>query len=375
MYPIRLIDYLWELEIILWVITLMILYLLGAYFVKKYFKEPIESKPFNFGISLFLFGYGTARLIEFIRSYYIAYEYSLFGYYDIVITNFQITGIDLLMRLSYIIISYFVITVVCFSIEKYILRELGYNTRYFITITSIITGIISVLLYFNMLWLLPVLTVTFFIIVGSIVSFFLFFGFRSEGRLKRSFILCAIGFSLFVFGLIMTLPDTHIMMTEFITSIETFVHLGSPLFHIAGGIIVTFGFQLELFNWSQKIQYLYVLMPNGVCVFDYNFRHKIMDENLISGTLVAITEIIQEVTKSKTKLKTIQQEEAIFLLEYGKNVMVALLTTENLSVLRNKLEIFLEEFETFFIDIFPVWKGDTTVFLPANVLVERIFKT
>ncbi|MFX1452856.1 MAG: hypothetical protein ACFFCM_18610, partial [Promethearchaeota archaeon] len=236
------------------------------------------------------------------------------------------------------------------------------------------TGVISVLLYFDMLWLLPVLIVTFFIIVGSIVFFFLFFGFRSEGTLKRSFFLCAIGFSVFVFGLIMTLPDTHIMMMDLISSIEVFVHLGSPIFHIIGGIIVSFGFQLELFNWSQKIQYLYVLMPNGVCIYDYNFRPKVLDENLISGTLVAITEIIQEVTKSKTKLKVIQQEEAIFLLEYGKNVMVALLTEENLSVLRNKLKIFLKEFEIFFVDIFPVWKGDTTVFLPAKVLVDRIFK-
>lgn len=371
-YPARTIDYLWELEIVLWVIVVIVIYQLGYYFLKRYREGPVESKPFNFGMCLFMFAFATARLIENMRGYYIAFEYSL-GYYDVVLTNFQITGINLVMRLSYYIIAWFGLAVISYIIEKNILSELGYNVRHYFTILAIIAGTLSILLYFNMVWIFPAMIIAVFMYFGSTIGFFFFFGLRSEAKLRNSFLCVAIGFLFCVIGIFASLPESYYVIGDFIMSIEVFAHLGAPFVLISGLIIVSKGFQLELFKWYQKIQHLYVIMPSGICIYNYNFKSIEQDQDLAASALTGISAIIQEITKSETRLKTIQQEQAILLLEYGENVTVALQTEENLSVLRNKLKIFTAEFETFFEDVFPIWIGDTNAFLPGKVLVDRIF--
>ncbi len=372
-YPERLIDIFWEFEIILWIIVTIVLYQVGFSLLKRYFHGPIESKPFNFGGCQFFFVFGTARLIETLRIYYIAFEHSI-GYYDIALLNFQITGINFAMRITYFILSWSSIAIFFNIIEKHILKEMGFNTRYFFTICAIISGVTSILLYLNLLWVFPIMSVVVFTAMFFLICTFLIFGIRSEAKLRLSFIYCGIGLLIFVIGVLSSLPEVYYVISELIMSNEIFWHLLAPISIIFGSILLGKGFQLELFKWFKKIQHIYVMMPSGICIFDHNFKPIDRDKDLVTSALTGISGVIQEVTKSETKLKTIQQEKAMVLLEYGEYITVAMQTEEELSVLRNKLANFTAEFELFFQDVFSIWEGDTNTFLPAKILIDRIFK-
>ncbi|HUY01586.1 MAG TPA: MFS transporter [Candidatus Deferrimicrobium sp.] len=127
-------------------------------------------------------------------------------------------------------------------------------------------------------------------------------------------------------------------------------------------------------EWYRTIKHLYVIHENGVCMHDYAFRKSETDSQLVSGGISGIMAIIQELTESKTRLKIIKQEDMNILLQYGTNITVCLLATEDLSILRKKMKIFTQEFEEFFRTVIPNWNGNIDYFSPADILIERIFE-
>jgi signal transduction histidine kinase len=172
------------------------------------------------------------------------------------------------------------------------------------------------------------------------------------------------------------LPETYYIAHAVIEPIEPIAHLITPFLLISGAIFLFLGYQLELFKWQQKLRHLYVIMSGGTCIYDHDFTFHEIDQDLVTGALTGIIGIIQEVTKKDSNLKVIKQENAIILLEYGKKFTFALLADEELLVLRNKLEIFAKDFETFFEVLFPNFKGGEYKEIAAlgNVLIKKSFE-
>jgi len=128
-------------------------------------------------------------------------------------------------------------------------------------------------------------------------------------------------------------------------------------------------------EWHQKIIALLIInSQNGITLYDYSFGPALEESDLIAGGLIGISSIIQEMTKSETKLKIIQQEQAIILLEHGVFVTIALISREDLQILRKKLNELIVKFELLFKAQLVNWTGNIEIFQPAKALVEETFE-
>ncbi|MFX1450973.1 MAG: hypothetical protein ACFFCM_09025 [Promethearchaeota archaeon] len=129
-------------------------------------------------------------------------------------------------------------------------------------------------------------------------------------------------------------------------------------------------------NWYKRIQDIYIFMPkSGTCVYDHSFKSKEdIEPQLVSGGLAGISMLIQELTKSKTRVKIVEQEEMTILLEHGKYLSAALITEENLITLRNKLSELIQEIEDFYEEELETYAGDISIFPKIDKFVQKIFE-
>jgi hypothetical protein len=63
------------------------------------------------------------------------------------------------------------------------------------------------------------------------------------------------------------------------------------------------------------------------------------------------------------------------MVEQGLDVMFILLINEESSFLQYKLKLFSEEFQTFFKEVLPDWKGDIDLFKPTETIIRRVFES
>ncbi|MFX1450597.1 MAG: hypothetical protein ACFFCM_07135, partial [Promethearchaeota archaeon] len=129
-------------------------------------------------------------------------------------------------------------------------------------------------------------------------------------------------------------------------------------------------------NWHKRVHYLSLyFQKSGICIYDYTFKSKYeLSPHLISGGITGIASLIQELTRSKSKVKIVEQEEMTILLEYGKYISAALITEENLITLRNKLVELIDDVEEFFQEELENFSGDIEPFSKIGKFVQRIFE-
>ncbi len=127
-------------------------------------------------------------------------------------------------------------------------------------------------------------------------------------------------------------------------------------------------------NWKDRILHIYFYMPQGVCIFDHSFRKdKEVSPGLVTGGLMGLSSLIQELTENQTKIKIIEQEEVTILFEYGKYITVALITEENLNILRNKLLNLLNEVEDFYSEELESFSGKISTFSKIIKFIPKYF--
>jgi hypothetical protein len=130
---------------------------------------------------------------------------------------------------------------------------------------------------------------------------------------------------------------------------------------------------LNEFGWEKTLGALYILLPNGACIYTFNFKQiKAIDPQLLGSGLTGIVMMVQEMTKSKQRLEFIKQQWKNLYVEYGRHVTVALLGEEHLKIISEKLEQFVGEFERLFSDM-GHWEYSTEEFKITNMLVRNIF--
>ena len=150
----------------------------------------------------------------------------------------------------------------------------------------------------------------------------------------------------------------------------------SPIFFIIGGLVILIGFFKMRNYFYIPIKSIYIFMVNsGVCLFEYTFKK---DENgdsqLITGGLSGIASLIGEITKTKTRLKEIRQENMNIIIEYGQEVGAAMLTGEKLGILHQKLKLLITEFERRYERNLRDWHSDISDFKSCIDLVYQIFE-
>ncbi|MCK4797058.1 MAG: hypothetical protein KAT05_06725, partial [Spirochaetes bacterium] len=104
----------------------------------------------------------------------------------------------------------------------------------------------------------------------------------------------------------------------------------------------------------------------------FHERFKGSEVDLASGALIGISSIVDEISQH-TDLETIKQKEYCIMLEKGEFVRVAVMSTQELGIIRKKMKHFLEEFELFFAEFLQNFSGNVYVFSPTTTIADKHF--
>jgi hypothetical protein len=239
-------------EILLWNLVVIITFSVNSFWWHQYRTRSRESKPFFLGLLIFGVTYGVARLIENIRSLNIG---SYNDVYEAWIIGQQITGLNLVLRLMYYVISWSGIAMMFFSLENKLFRK----SRYIVTIAAIMEGVVSVLNYFFFNDLIFYLSSVFFFVVMVMPLMFINLARKTpSGSFRKSSITIAIGITLFAFGVLNDLPEFAYF--QYLTGIqaegsEIFSRYAAPISINLGIILLMFGFSslFKAYEGADKI--------------------------------------------------------------------------------------------------------------------------
>ena len=100
-----------------------------------------------------------------------------------------------------------------------------------------------------------------------------------------------------------------------------------------------------------------------------------MDSEIIGGFLTAIQGFSSEIKKKKIPIKRMEYKDFEIILEQGKYTFVALfIDGEETDWLRNKLQLFVEEFEKVHDKSLKHWKGELGSFRDSSYLIDKVFE-
>ncbi len=213
------------IEPILWFTCSAIFFILGQFCFYKFILASEPAKPFFAGLMVFFWGWGFARILETIRRYFVGY------YYDIVDNNFHIIGLNLTLRLMYVIISYLAIMCFFYTVEDKVFSRKSY---FIFTIATLFEIVVSVLVYFGIPTL--ILTIMFFFVVGlaPIVLFFTF-GIINFMEKRKPWLIMGMGLLFFVLGVAGDNPEAYGVVGTWNPFV---IHYGTSLLCIIGMILI-----------------------------------------------------------------------------------------------------------------------------------------
>ena len=129
------------------------------------------------------------------------------------------------------------------------------------------------------------------------------------------------------------------------------------------------------FDWAKKLRHLYILTPQGICLFNQSFRSEsVTDEDLLGGSLMAINTLIQELIQTDKTLRVIDHEDAKIIFEPGEQVNCVMVVEEDLYIIRQKVRELMKGFTLIFGDLMVEWDGEIHVFKSLQPIVNRIFE-
>ena len=352
-------DFLGDLNIVILYAEIFLLWILSIYF----FRYVIKKR----GFKQIAGNFALATCVFF-------FSFSLYKFFSMVYTHYY--PIELLRVTKRIILLGGVFLMIVILNQVFfpnIFPSSMMRRLYFISLlaaTLILTGFYY--LHSNLITLLILLL--FFGLLASVLMYYSAKWFFKMGRfIKTSMTWFFIGASTFLIGTALSRIIPYVpSFSSFLIATNGLELLGLTL--ISGGLIRLRN--LIEFEWKLKILQLYIIHHSGLVVFERSFRDKSdLNPILAEGGITGIVNAIKEMTKSEKRTSIIRQGDRNILLEYGEHVNVVLIAEEELGVLRSKMRELLHEFESVFKHILSSWKGgNTTVFLPAKILIENIFE-
>ncbi len=301
--------------------------------------------------------------------------YIIFDYYDTYFTNpyiFQYIAWGFLYAgILLIVISLFK------GVSRSIFSEFPHKKVYFIGFGSYIIFIVAVIRPLNsIIFYISSVGVAVFLLIPLILRFDKLLH-KVGGFIKRYFGFSIIGLPLSFLGIGLgaiwkILPETEGWMLK----------IGAHSIFLLSLILLAVSLlslpTLNEFDWEKTLSNLYILIPNGACVYSFNFKYlqsiapQSMDPQLLGSGLTGIVMMVQEMTKSKKRLCFIKQECKNLYVEYGKQITAALIGEEELKVVYEKMKNFVYEFERVFPEI-STWSYSQEEFKITNMIVRNIF--
>lgn len=206
---------------------------------------------------------------------------------------------------------------------------------------------------------------------------------KYRGRISALFLLLVVGG--FIFGLLMknllyliyeSDMDFFYWMPAFINGINSFLLVLLLVWIMPLPEVLS----ARESDWASTLKNLYVFNKESICLFAKNFLTEedminLPPEDLITGGLTGVLTLISEITNEKKNLRIIDKDKIKIYFSYGRNVIVALISTRYLPILFKKLDIFTKAFEKQFEDELENFTGKINTFLNGTErLVNRYFK-
>ena len=334
---------------ILWQITVYFLY---SSLSKREGKEVQGN--IALGSSFFFVGYSLYKFFSMLYNYYSA-EYI----YRLLDRIFLVVGV---------IFFVFILNSVFF---KQIFKNDRIRKIYLVAIFVSISVFVSLYYLFSTLENLILLVVIMVPLLSILIYYSSKWAISLYGQAKIYLGLFVLGCVLFIAG------ASLVRAIQFLTPIVNIITIFN-IIEIIGLFFIAFGSmglpKLSEIDWKNKLLKLYVIKTDGICLFEHSFIELDVDRFLMSGGIASIVKFVKEMTKSDKILSTIKQGEKNIVVEHGKNIILALIVKEDQEIFHDKMKVFVREFESFFKDIIPIWKGDLEYFMPTKTLIEKIFK-
>ncbi len=117
-------------------------------------------------------------------------------------------------------------------------------------------------------------------------------------------------------------------------------------------------------NWPRSLIHLYVIHNSGLLLYERSFRGEssFVTADLVSGGLIGLTSMLQEITRETQKLRIIDHGNKKLLFQWDENdqVVFVLVIERELVILRHKLSQFVRAFQKRFEDKLKNFKGVNT---------------
>ncbi len=127
-------------------------------------------------------------------------------------------------------------------------------------------------------------------------------------------------------------------------------------------------------EWRSCINHLFLISHTGICLVHQPFQEeKVVNIDLFAGGISGIISLVQELTKSNERIEVVSQKDKKIIIQYGKYLTGALISSKDLKILHQKLEDLLFNYEDIFHDYLKNWTGELTIFEPGIRLVKRFF--
>lgn len=351
-------DFIGDLYIVMIYAEIAILWALSVYFFKYIIKKKGYKQiagNFALAISIFYISYSGYKFFSLLYNYYFSVEV------------FRIAGRATI--LTGVILAIIVINHVFFQNTF----KSDVNRKIYVYLLLVCTLVFTGLYYvFSNLEYLIILLIFFALLISILIYSSARWFFKVGGFIKINMLKFLLGAVIFFVGASLT------RITLYIPDLFPYLFITNGL-EVAGVGIMSWGVirlpSLIEFDWRLKIRKLYILHSSGLVIFERTFKDSSdLSPILAEGGITGIVGAIKEMTKSVERLSIIRQGERNILLEYGTYVNIVLVVEEDLEIYRYKMQELLFKFEQFFNDILPTWKGgETTIFLPARILIDQVF--
>ncbi|NVM28555.1 MAG: hypothetical protein HWN65_06905 [Candidatus Helarchaeota archaeon] len=326
---------------ILYLAVIVISFLTAAIILLQIHKT--EKKIFFLAESLFFGFFGVARIF-----YYI---------WDFRDPNhmFWVLGVSTAMVAMAFLL---------FAIE----RKIIHGTKYAFTICAICASILIIIPFSNEIhvWIQTIM-VTMLAPVG--VIYFWVIAKRSTGEVRKLAIIYFFGIFIWASG--------QFFRGQLLRDVEWLYYITAPLLFISGNIIILYVLVKRVIEleWPNKIHHLFIIHSRGgINLYDYSFTAKdTAESDLVAASISGITGILQEITKSKRKLKLLDSVDVKIILEYGSYIIGALITEENYGILRKKLHTLITLFELKHADHLKQFSGSLRIYKGSKELIEDVF--
>ncbi|NVM54383.1 MAG: hypothetical protein HWN66_11830 [Candidatus Helarchaeota archaeon] len=247
------------------------------------------------------------------------------------------------------------------------------KTKYLITIYLIICAILIVFL--RDLETLNNLTLYTSAPMFLIIPLFMYYIFikPTSGFLRQRISLSTLGIVMVGSGIFLRFSFLSESLGWHIYAIGTMIAIiGLCLFGYGFAAFSTF---TDL-NWKEKLREIFVVAPNGACVYAYSFdqNRSIKDSDLITGGFSGIQLLLSEMVQTSETLKLIDYQNVKIMLEKVLDYNFILIIKEESAFLRYKLEFFSQEFFEIFKDVIKNWFNNINFFKPTGTLIQRIFE-